>query len=206
MTAGEPGRMTNIKILGWVHIVLSGLLLAFGLVLCVALLASGDKESRAGAMILPMFATMAVWLLIPGLVGGIGLLYLQSWARILIIVLSLMHVFLFPIGTVLGGFGLWILLRPEAKAAFGDAMLRSMSAAAARLPPGASPQPFMGMGGLLLAIAGVGAGFVVVIGAGFMISGDPAPAEIMDLFYPAVGLLIVVLGFAARAIFQRTRA
>jgi hypothetical protein len=205
MTAGEPGRMTNIKILGWVHVVLNGLLLAAGLALCVALMLSPDKESRAAAMIVPMFATMALWLLVPGLVGGIGLLYTQPWARILIIVLSLMHVFLFPIGTVLGGFGLWILLGADAKTAFGDAAVRTVMDDAARLAPGASPQPFMGTGGLLLAIAGVGAGFIVVIGAGFMISGDPAPVEIMDLFYPALGVLIVVLGFAARAIVQRTR-
>jgi hypothetical protein len=201
------GLMTNIKILGWVHVVLNGLLLAAGLLLCVALMLSADKGSRAGEMILPLFATMALWLLVPGLVGGIGLLYVQPWARILVIVLSVMHLFLIPIGTVLGGFGLWILLGRDAGAAFGDTAVRAAAAAAAReaAVPGSSAQAASNTIGLVLAIAGVGAGFIVVIGAGFMISGDTAPVELINLFYPALGVLVVVLGFGVRAIVQRLR-
>lgn len=202
------GRMKNIKILGWVHVVLNGLLLAVGLLLCLVLMISADTGSRAGEMILSMFATVALWLLVPGLVGGIGLLYVQPWARILVIVLSVMHLVLVPIGTVLGGFGLWILLRRDAGAAFGDTAVRAAAAAAAReaAAPGSSAQATSNTIGLVLAIAGVGAGFVVVIGAGFMISGDTAPVELMNLFYPALGVLLIALGFGVRAVVQGLRA
>ncbi|MBL8782478.1 MAG: hypothetical protein JNL06_16195 [Alphaproteobacteria bacterium] len=183
--------MTKIKVLAWVHIVLSGFLLGLGLLICLVMLISPDKDSRAPAMILPMFFTMAAFLLIPAFVGGIGLLYLQWWARVLIIILSLMHVMLFPIGTLLGGFGLWVLFSHDAQAAFGD---KAIAAQAARVAQGGGALP-PGMIGLLIAIAAVGAGFIVVIGAGFLISGDAAPVELMSAFYPAVGVLALCLAY-----------
>jgi hypothetical protein len=170
--------MTKIKVLAWVHIVLSGFLLGLGLFICFVIMVSADKDSRAPEMILPMFFSLAVFLLIPALVGGIGLLFLQWWARVLIVILSLMHVLLFPIGTILGGFGLWVLVAAQAaRVARGGVFL----------PPGTV--------GSLIAIAGVGAGFIVVIGAGFLISGDPAPVEIMSAFYPAVGVFALCLAY-----------
>jgi hypothetical protein len=183
--------MTKIKVLAWVHIVLSGLLLGLGLFFCFVIVMSADKNSRAPEMILPMFFSLAAFLLIPALVGAIGLLYLQWWARMLIIILSLMHGLLFPIGTILGGFGLWVLFSRDAQVAFGDKAVAAQAARIARgeafLPPGTI--------GLLVAIASVGAGFIVVIGAGFLISGDPAPVEIMSAFYPAVGVFALCLAY-----------
>ncbi len=41
----------------------------------------------------------------PALAGGIGLLRGKSWARLVIFLLSLVLIFFFPIGTILGGFG-----------------------------------------------------------------------------------------------------
>jgi hypothetical protein len=55
---------------------------------------------------------------LPSLAGGIGLLQLKSWARILVIVLSALHLFAVPFGTALGIYGLWALLKPETEALF----------------------------------------------------------------------------------------
>jgi len=55
---------------------------------------------------------------LPGIVAGIGLLYYQNWARILMIVLSALNLFHFPFGTALGVYGLWTLLSSQTEALF----------------------------------------------------------------------------------------
>jgi hypothetical protein len=183
--------MTKIKVLAWIHIVLSGTLLLIGLWLVVAIALSADKDSRAPEMILPMVGSLSLFVLIPGFVGGVGLLFLQPWARVLIIVLSLMELLFVPIGTVLGGFGLWVLLGHEAQRVFGDkTVARLMERAASGETTTLGPSL-----GVIAAAAGVGAGFIVFIGAGFMISGDTAPPELMTLFYPAVAVLIAAIAY-----------
>lgn len=51
--------------------------------------------------------------------------------------------------------------------------------------------------GLLLAMAGVGAGFVVLLGLGFRIAGTPAPAPLPSLFAPACVVFVLVIAYAA---------
>ena len=46
---------------------------------------------------------------IPSVVGGIGLLLKKGWARILVIIVSIIHLLAFPLGTALGVYGLWVL-------------------------------------------------------------------------------------------------
>lgn len=48
-----------------------------------------------------------------GLVGGIGLLSYQSWARYLIIVVAALGCLNIPIGTLKGVYSLWVLLQDE---------------------------------------------------------------------------------------------
>lgn len=48
-----------------------------------------------------------------GLVGGIGLLSFQSWARYLIIVVAGLGCINIPIGTLKGVYSLWVLLQDE---------------------------------------------------------------------------------------------
>jgi hypothetical protein len=182
--------MTKIKVLAWIHIVLSGALLLLGLVLCVSVALSADKYSRAPEMILPMVATLSLFVLIPGIVGGVGLLFLQSWARVLIIVLSVMELLFVPIGTVLGGFGLWVLLGHDAQRVFGDKIVAELAERAASGQAPVAPNL-----GVIAIAAGVGSGFIVFIGAGFMISGDTAPQELMSLFYPAVAVFVAALAY-----------
>jgi len=49
----------------------------------------------------------------PQIIGGIGLLKGQPWARILMIVVSALGLMSVPIGTALGIYGLWVLLNEE---------------------------------------------------------------------------------------------
>lgn len=48
-----------------------------------------------------------------GLVGGIGLLNMQRWARVLVMIMAAFGCFVFPIGTIVGIYSLWVLLQDE---------------------------------------------------------------------------------------------
>jgi hypothetical protein len=48
-----------------------------------------------------------------GLIGGIGLLSFQPWARYLIIVVAALGCLNIPIGTLKGVYSLWVLLQDE---------------------------------------------------------------------------------------------
>lgn len=55
---------------------------------------------------------------VPGLVAGFGLWSFKSWARILGIVLCALNLIFFPWGTLLGIYGLWVLLSKETERLF----------------------------------------------------------------------------------------
>jgi hypothetical protein len=52
--------------------------------------------------------------LLPWLIGGIGLLYQQRWARVWLVVWSFLLLPAVPVGTLLGGWALWVLLKKKA--------------------------------------------------------------------------------------------
>jgi hypothetical protein len=59
---------------------------------------------------------IAMWLVvlsIPGIIGGLGVLLRQSWARYLVLVLSVLYLFNVPIGTAIGAYSIWALAQDE---------------------------------------------------------------------------------------------
>jgi len=48
-----------------------------------------------------------------GLIGGIGLLSFQRWARPLVLVIAAIGCFAFPVGTIIGVYSLWVLMQDE---------------------------------------------------------------------------------------------
>lgn len=116
----------HVRILAILNIVLGsiGLLIGLGLFFMfggIGMLAgianSGDPEA---ALALPVMGAIGglifVALLLfsaPQIIGGIGLLKGQPWARILMIVVSALGLLSIPIGTALGIYGLWVLLNEE---------------------------------------------------------------------------------------------
>jgi len=48
-----------------------------------------------------------------GLIGGIGLLGFYKWARIVVMVVSAIGCFAFPIGTIIGVYSLWVLIQDD---------------------------------------------------------------------------------------------
>ncbi|MBN1877637.1 MAG: hypothetical protein JXA33_25665 [Anaerolineae bacterium] len=114
---------TNVKILGWLYIVLSALgVLIGGFVLMLLLsigVISGEEEAAIILTIVGLFVGGIMLVLsAPGIVAGIGLLKFKSWARILAIILGVLNLPGFPIGTVLGIYTLVVLLTEDAGALF----------------------------------------------------------------------------------------
>ena len=64
----------------------------------------------------------ALCFFLPGVIAyalaGYGLLKYKSWARILAIILAILNLILFPIGTVIGIYTLWAMFNDETKALF----------------------------------------------------------------------------------------
>jgi hypothetical protein len=121
---------THVKVLGVLYIALSALGVASALFLALAVgtassIVGISADPQDAAVALPIIGVagtaLVVFLLavsLPGLVTGIGLLKLQPWARIVGIVLSAINLINIPFGTVLGIYGLWVLLNKETEQMF----------------------------------------------------------------------------------------
>jgi hypothetical protein len=122
--------LTHVKVLGVLYIVMSGIGLLFALLIVLAL---GTAASIVGMSASPEDAAIAIPFLgitgtalsmlllvlsLPGLVTGWGLLKLRPWARIVGIVLAVISLLNFPIGTAIGVYGLWVLLTKETERLF----------------------------------------------------------------------------------------
>jgi len=116
----EDTRMKkHVTVVGAIHIGFGILGLIGALAVFFALnfartVAGGDE---VGTMVL-RFLSLSLPLLIGfmstlGLVGGIGLLSFQPWARYLVIVVAALGCLNIPIGTLKGVYSLWVLLQDE---------------------------------------------------------------------------------------------
>ena len=75
---------------------------------------SGDHEAQ---FVLSIVANVLVIffavLSIPGIIAGIGLFKRKEWARILTLIISVLDLFNFPLGTAVGVYSIWALVQPE---------------------------------------------------------------------------------------------
>jgi hypothetical protein len=121
---------THVKVLAWLYIIFGvlGTLLGLGLMALLSVIGMAGAASDPDAwMALPILgltgAALGTFLLIlslPGIIAGAGLLKYRQWARILTIVLSALNLMNFPIGTVLGIYGLWVMLSDEGSRLFAQ--------------------------------------------------------------------------------------
>ena len=82
-----------------------------------------------GGILVVVIFTLSV----PGIIAGLALLKRRPWARILTIVLSVLHLINIPFGTLLGIYGLWVLLSQNTAPLFG------VTSAAAPVAPPSGP-------------------------------------------------------------------
>jgi len=55
---------------------------------------------------------------LPGLIGGIGVIKHQPWARIVLLVVGILNLLFVPFGTILGIYTIWVLMHEDAKRLF----------------------------------------------------------------------------------------
>lgn len=93
-----------------------------GAVGIVTTAAADDPEAQIAVPIVGgVGAAIALFILvlsIPDIIVGIGLLNFRPWARILGIILCLLGLLNFPLGTLVGAYGLWVLLTSETEPLF----------------------------------------------------------------------------------------
>ncbi len=110
------------------HIELVGILqlVYSGIALCLAafffMLLSGIGLITHNAVAMGVLGTVGIVvcimisvLAIPGIIAGIGLLKMKSWARVLAIIVACLNLLHIPFGTALGIYTLWVLLNDESR-------------------------------------------------------------------------------------------
>ena len=75
---------------------------------------SGDHEAQVVLSIIANILIIFFSILsIPGIIAGIGLFKRKEWARILTLIISVLELFNFPLGTAVGVYSIWALVQPE---------------------------------------------------------------------------------------------
>lgn len=121
----------HVKILGVLYIVLGtmGVLAALiclmifgGVAGILGIVAQEEPDARIAVPIVGAFAVgLFLFLLVlsvPGIIAGVGLLNLRPWARIVTVILSALNLMNIPIGTLVGAYGLWVMLAQETEKLF----------------------------------------------------------------------------------------
>ena len=121
---------THVKVLGVLFIVLSalGVLTALGVLAIfggAAGIVGAAAEGEDAALAIPIIGLTGTFVTafllaisLPGLITGFGLLSFKPWARILGIVLSALNLVNIPFGTIMGVYGLWVLLSKDSERLF----------------------------------------------------------------------------------------
>ncbi len=84
-------------------------------------IATGDGTLVALATIFGTIITIIILVTsIPALFAGYGIIRHKPWGRILGIVVGILNLFNFPIGTVIGGYAQWVLFNLEVASKFNQ--------------------------------------------------------------------------------------
>jgi len=87
-------------------------MLVFGGAGLISTGASGDAApALIAGMVGVVISAFVLLTHLPALIVGFGLLKYRSWARILGIIISILFLLAFPIGTIVGIYGLWVLFQ-----------------------------------------------------------------------------------------------
>ena len=115
---GRERTVRRVRLLGYVHLAMGALGILGGLVAFLAIAPWGFISGDATAAVVTggigtVVAGVMFVMSLPGVLTGIGLLQEKSWARTLGTVVGALLLFSVPIGTIVGGATLYILLQED---------------------------------------------------------------------------------------------
>jgi hypothetical protein len=126
---------THVKVLGVTYLAVGGCMLLGALFLAMTM---GGVAGIVGATADPEDAAIAIPILgiagtaltaffgifsLPSLITGYGLFNFKPWSRVVGIVLSAISLIFIPFGTIVGAYGLWVLLSKETEHLFNTAAI-----------------------------------------------------------------------------------
>jgi hypothetical protein len=120
----ESKMRKHVTVVGAIHIGFGSIGMLGAIAIFFALnFAKGQVGNDDVAQTVVGFLSISLPLLVGfmstlGLVGGIGLLTFQPWARFLVIVVAALGCLNIPIGTLKGVYSLWVLLQDDTIALF----------------------------------------------------------------------------------------
>ena len=108
----------HATLLAVLHIVNGSLGLIVALVVYLAVAGggwiSGDPEAMWITQIVGGFIALFFFVLsVPSIIGGIGLIMMRPWSRVVLMVMGILNLLIVPVGTVLGIYTLWVLMKDE---------------------------------------------------------------------------------------------
>jgi len=187
----EHVRLVAILRIAWGCLGLAVGALLFG-ILAGPTIATGDRTAAAiGSTFGGALTLFFVILSVPDIIGGVGLLKRKRWARILTLIMGVLDLVGFPIGTVVGVYTIWVLMKARQAGVFADGLAAEDATPGNPRQPAAGGKPArdrratVGVVSLLAAILGVVAAVLLLLA--FMIFDTLTEAE------PRYSLCLLVL-------------
>jgi hypothetical protein len=108
----------HIKVLAILFIAVGVIGAFMGLVFMALMLVGPIAEGDPKAFLIvggigSILASLIMVTTIPGIFVGYGLLKRRNWARVVGIIFAIFSMIDFPVGTAIGIYALWVLLKPE---------------------------------------------------------------------------------------------
>ncbi len=108
----------HINVAASLQIGLSVLGIVAGLVIFVILFSGAgvvaDKEAQVILSVIgKVVAGIIIICSLPGIIAGIRLFKRKEWGRILTLIISVLHLVNFPLGTAVGVYCIWAMIQPE---------------------------------------------------------------------------------------------
>ncbi len=109
---------THVRIVAVINIVFGGLFLIIGgglatLLVGIGFLAGDPEAMTVLGIIGAAFTLIMLVVSLPAIIGGIGLLQRKEWGRIVILIISVLDLVNFPVGTAISAYSLYVLLNQE---------------------------------------------------------------------------------------------
>jgi len=112
----------HLRTLGIGHIAYSLLLvipavLVFSILTSVGILVDDPEATQILPLIGTFVGAFLLFLAIPGIIAGVGVLKGKSWGLPLALVVGIFNILCFPVGTALGAYTIWVFTKVNEKPA-----------------------------------------------------------------------------------------